>query len=66
MQSSIVRKNLVAPKELASMLGLSIASIYRLIESRKILFYKIGWSIRFNLDDVDDYLNSARVNTIKL
>jgi len=42
MQSSIVRKNLVAPKELASMLGLSIASIYRLIESRKILFYKIG------------------------
>lgn len=53
--------NLLTPKDLALMFKVSIASIYRLIESRKIPFYKVGGSLRFSKDDISKYLREARV-----
>ena len=50
--------------QLAKLLGLSKTSIYRLISSRSIPFYKIGHGIRFKRSDVLDYLENNRVKSI--
>lgn len=59
-------ENLITPKTLASLFGVSIASIYRLVDSRKIPFYKVGGCLRFAKDDIDAYLESHRVESIHM
>jgi len=67
MQNDSTNNNkLITPKELASVFWVSSASIYRLIDSRKITFYKIGWVLRFKQTDIDQYLGWVKVEPIKL
>jgi excisionase family DNA binding protein len=58
------RKNkLLTIKQVAEMLSVSVTSVYRLIYSRSLPFYKIGGVLRFNSADVDVYLQQARVES---
>lgn len=41
----------VKVSEFAKIMGISTVSVYRLIESDSIPYYKIGKSIRLNIDD---------------
>ena len=41
----------VKVSEFAKIMGVSTVSVYRLIESESIQYYKIGKSIRLNIDD---------------
>ena len=41
----------VKVSEFAEIMGVSTVSVYRLIESESIPYYKIGKSIRLNIDD---------------
>ena len=41
----------VKVSEFAEIMGVSTVSVYRLIESDSIPYYKIGKSIRLNIDD---------------
>lgn len=41
----------VKVSEFAKIMGVSTVSVYRLIESESIPYYKIGKSIRLNIDD---------------
>ena len=52
-------------KELAQIFWLSEASIRRLINWRKIKFYKIWWVIRFRESDIEEYLSDVQVEQIK-
>ncbi|MBI1805091.1 MAG: helix-turn-helix domain-containing protein [Ignavibacteriae bacterium] len=52
------------PSEAASMLRLSKASIYRLVESRALPFYRVSGSLRFSKNDLDEYLARGRVESI--
>ena len=52
---------LLTPKELARRLRLSLTTVYRLAEQRKIPFYRISGSIRFAEKDVRRFLESGRV-----
>ena len=54
-------KQLLNIKEVAEIFNISVATIYRLIDGRKIPFYKIGGSIRFSIDDINKYLEENRV-----
>jgi len=56
---------LLTPKDLALLLNVSQTTIYRIIESQKILFYKIGGSIRFKQADIEDYLDKNRFEPLK-
>jgi len=56
--------NLITPEELASILRMSKPSVYRLIEKRKIPFYKISGSLRFKLTDIEKYINSSRIDAV--
>jgi excisionase family DNA binding protein len=37
--------------EFAEIMGISTVSVYRLIESESIPYYRVGKSIRLNIDD---------------
>lgn len=56
---------LLTPKDLAVILKVSNTTIYRIIESRKISFYKINGSIRFRQTDIETYMNGNRFEPLK-
>ena len=55
---------LIKPQEAAEILHLTRRTIYDLVEKRKIRFYRIGSLIRFNKEDVEEYLRSKKVEAI--
>jgi len=52
--------------ELANMLKISHAGVYRLIEKRLIPFHKVMRSIRFDKNDVISYLQQNRIESVGL
>lgn len=57
--------SLITPKDLAVLLKVSNTTIYRIIEGRKISFYKINGSIRFRQADVEAYMKVNRFEPLK-
>ncbi len=50
--------------QVSSALGISKITLYRLVESRKIPFYRIKGCIRFSERDIKDYLDSIRIEPV--
>jgi len=59
-----VLPKLLSPDEAALALGLSKASIYRLVETRALPFYRVSASLRFSEEDLQNYLSGRRIETI--
>ena len=55
---------LLTPDELAGMLKISKPGVYRLIAKRKIRFYKVMGSIRFDKNDVLVFLQQNRIELV--
>jgi excisionase family DNA binding protein len=65
MDGDIANKKIfLKPEDLAEYLNISIPTIYRLVNSRKIPFHKVGGSLRFKLAEIDEHLKSNRFDTI--
>jgi len=64
MNGGLTADNLMTPKELAEFLGISKSSVYLLVETRKLPFYKVGGSLRFRFGDVEEYLKGVRIEPI--
>jgi len=56
---------LLTPDEAAVMLRMSKASIYRLVETRALPFYRVSASLRFSEGDVQNYLSGRRIEPIQ-
>jgi len=56
---------LLTPEEMAEMLKISKAGVYRLTNGRKIPFHKVGGSIRFDKEDILKYLEQNKIESIK-
>jgi excisionase family DNA binding protein len=54
------------PDELGQFLGISKATVYRLISNRQIPFYKVGGGLRFRRGDIEEYLQTVRIGPIKI
>lgn len=54
------------PDELGQFLGISKATVYRLINNRRIPFYKVGGGLRFRREDIEEYLTTVRIGPIKI
>ena len=54
------------PDELAKHLAVSKATVYRLVNKRQLPFRKIGGVLRFRIDEIERYLESERIEPIKL
>lgn len=53
---------LMTTKEVAEFLQVSPSTMYRLLETRKIPFYKVAGLIRISRKEVDAYLNLQKVD----
>ncbi len=51
----------LSPDQLAKLLKLSKATVYRLIEKRALPFYKIGGSLRFKQNEIMEYVEKCRI-----
>ena len=52
---------IISLKDVKSMLGISRSSIYRLIDSKEIPYYKIGGSLRFDRSEIEKFIRSCKV-----
>jgi excisionase family DNA binding protein len=59
---NLIEKKFLSPKELKEILGISLPTVYRLIETRTLPVFKVGKSLRFLRDDVLEYLRSQRLD----
>lgn len=59
-------KKLISPKELAEYLGISINSlaVWRTNKTYPIPYIKVGGKIRYDLDDINQWLNNRKNNII--
>ena len=64
MNNGSTLNKLITPDELAEILRISKASVYRLIDGRRLPFYKVGGSIRFKNKDIEEYLEGFRFEPI--
>lgn len=62
---NLITKPFFSPKDLKEILGISIPSIYRLIDSRKLPAFKIGKSLRFSKEDIIEFLENQRIDHLK-
>ncbi len=55
---------LITPNDLARLLKISKAGVYRLVDKRQIPFHKVMGSLRFNKEDVMSFLQDNRIEPI--
>ena len=59
-------KKLISPQELAQYLGVSVNSlaVWRTNKTYPIPYIKVGGKIRYDIDDINQWLNNRKNNTI--
>jgi excisionase family DNA binding protein len=60
----LIEKPFLSAKELKDILGISLPTVYRLIDSRKLPAFKVGNSLRFLREDIIEYLKSHRIDLL--
>ena len=56
---------LLTPKEVAEALRISMTGVYRLVEARKLRFYRVRGVLRFDEQDVLAYLQQGCVEPVQ-
>jgi excisionase family DNA binding protein len=56
----------ITPNELARLLKISKAGVYRLVDKRQIPFHKVMGSLRFSIADIESFLLNNRIEPIGL
>lgn len=57
---AVERRKLLSPQETAEWLGVSLASIYRMVEGGQIGVVRVSASLRFSKNDIEAYIASRR------
>lgn len=55
---------LLTVDQVSNILNVSKTSVYRLVSSRSLPFYKLGHNLRFRKDDVLEFMNKNYVESI--
>lgn len=64
-ENSLNNLKLLSIDGLVKIFGISKSTGYRIVESRKIPFYKINGAIRFSERDILKYLEDSRIDPIQ-
>ncbi|QQS60486.1 helix-turn-helix domain-containing protein [Candidatus Falkowbacteria bacterium] len=49
---------------MATLFSISRKTVYRLVDRRLVPFHKIGGVLRFRKKDIEEYLNSTRIDPV--
>ena len=60
-----MRKQFIGVKELAEYLGIRVNTIYMWTFQKKIPYFKIGKLVKFDLEEIDNWLNGKKVEPLK-
>ncbi len=55
------RRTWLDPAEAAEWLGVEVRFVRRLVAERRVTYYKVGRHLRFDASDLDQFLDSVRV-----
>lgn len=58
---NLIKKPFISPSEFGNIFDISLLTVYRLIDKRKIPVIKIGKSLRIAREDIIEYITKARV-----
>ena len=61
-----IKKRYISPKELSEYLGLAVGTIYHLVASRTIPFYKFNKSVRFSIEEINKWVGSRKVSNLDI
>lgn len=64
-ENTLNNLKLLSIKDLGRIFNISQATAYRIVEGRKIPFYKINGVLRFSEKDILNYLEENRINQIQ-
>lgn len=64
-ENSLSDLKLLSLKDLSKLFGISQATAYRIVDGRKIPFYKINGLLRFSEKDILKYLEENRIEQIQ-
>jgi excisionase family DNA binding protein len=66
MTDSNNKITLLTPDDLAELLKVSKATVYKMVEKRAIPFYKIGGGLRFSLSEIREFVCSNKIESVKM
>jgi len=64
-ENSLNKLKLLSIKDLGKIFNISQSTVYRIVEGRKIPFYKINGVLRFSEKDILSYLEENRISQIQ-
>lgn len=59
-----MKKRLLNVKEASEYTGLAVGTLYNQVSRREIPFVKLGKKLLFDLQDLDDWINSNKVEPV--
>lgn len=60
------RKGLISVDDLSDHLGISINTIYSWVNQRKIPYIKVGRLLKFDFDDIQEWIQNKKVGILEL
>lgn len=60
----MINKRLLTPKEVSEYLGISVKGIYNMVYRRQIPFVKIGGRLKFDIRDIDNWIEENKVKDV--
>lgn len=61
-----VKQRLINIRELAAYSGFSLSALYSMVSQKRIPYVKIGHSIRFDLQKIDEFIKKHSVEVDKV
>lgn len=61
---NIIHKPFLTPDDMATLFSISRKTVYRLVDRRLVPFHKIGGVLRFRKEDIEEYLNTTRIDPV--
>jgi excisionase family DNA binding protein len=52
-------------KEAAKYYGLKVSTLYQWVSQKKIPYYKLGRLVKFDLNELDKFIEKTKVNPVK-
>lgn len=60
------QNNLISVNEVAASLGVKLETVYSWVHTRQIPYYKIGRLVKFKAKEIEAWIESKRVESVKL
>lgn len=57
---SVEIKKYIDKRELCELLGFSIGNIDNMMRNKRLNYYKIGKSIRFNINEIEEFIKGCK------